>query len=43
MLAQHFNICRENEIKSNVYGLKNMDTGEQEDLSLEEIIAKFSK
>lgn len=36
-------VIGENEIKSNVYGLKNMDTGEQEDLSLEEIIAKFSK
>lgn len=36
-------VIGENEIKSNVYGLKNMDTGEQEDLSIEEIIAKFSK
>lgn len=36
-------VIGENEIKSNVYGIKNMDTGEQEDLSLEEIIAKFSK
>lgn len=36
-------VIGENEIKSNVYGLKNMDTGDQEDLSLEEIIAKFSK
>lgn len=36
-------VIGENEIKSNVYGLKNMETGEQEDLSLEEIIAKFSK
>lgn len=36
-------VIGENEIKSNVYRLKNMDTGEQEDLSLEEIIAKFSK
>lgn len=36
-------VIGENEIKSNVYGIKNMETGDQEDLSLEEIIAKFSK
>ena len=36
-------VIGENELESNVFGLKNMETGDQEELSLEDIIAKFSK
>jgi histidyl-tRNA synthetase len=40
--ARHALIIGENEVAGGKYGLKNLATGEQESLSLEEIIAKLS-
>jgi histidyl-tRNA synthetase len=35
-------ICGDQEIENNTIGLKNLDSGEQESLSLEDLICKMS-